>query len=165
MVGKRKKIRINFCDVYPTFDVETSVLTRAIRRNFDMEICEDPDYLIVLPYGHRHLKYSCVKILCTGENFSPDFNLFDYAAGFDYIEFGDRYVRTPLWALRDNFRDFRMKQQPSEQQLLDRKFCSMVVSNGRGDSIREKFFLELSKYKQVDSGGRFMNNIGYLVPD
>lgn len=163
--GIKKKVRINFCDTYPSFDIETSVITRAIRRNFEMELCDDPDYLIVLPYGHNHLKYSCVKILCTGENFTPDFNLFDYAAGFDYLEFGDRYIRTPLWALRDNFRDFRMRSRPSDQALLGRKFCSMVVSNEGGDPIRKKFFLELSKYKQVDSGGRFLNNVGGPVLD
>ena len=47
--------------------------------------------------------------------------------------------------------------------LLHRKFCSFVVSNGGGDPARTEFFKRLSKYKHVDSGGRFMNNVGGAV--
>ena len=42
------------------------------------------------------------------------------------------------------------------------KFCSYVVSghSRRRNKNRLEIFQKLSKYKQVDSGGRFMNNIG-----
>jgi len=40
----------------------------------------------------------------------------------------------------------------------------MVVSNGNATQ-RNDFFHKLSKYKQVDSGGRFLNNIGGPVAD
>ena len=42
---------------------------------------------------------NAVKIYFTGENDVPDFNLADYALGFHYIDFGDRYLRFPLYLL------------------------------------------------------------------
>jgi len=39
-----------------------------------------------------------------------------------------------------------------------------MVSNGNCPE-RNNFFIELSKYKKVDSGGKFMNNIGGRVSD
>ena len=51
-----------------------------------------------------------------------------------------------------------------EDSMAKRKFCNFVASNGNCQD-RNRFFTELSKYKKVDSGGRFMNNIGQPVSD
>ena len=91
--------------------------------------------------------------------------MYDYAIGFDYLSFGDRYVRVPLWAIRQSFRDFHGDDCPSDDELLNRGFCSFVVSNSRGNPIRARFFRELSKYKKVDSGGWHLNNVGGPVKD
>ena len=48
--------------------------------------------------------------------------------------------------------------------MAKRKFCSFVVSNGNCKD-RNDFFLELSKYKKIDSAGRHFNNVGYLAND
>ena len=49
---------------------------------------------------------------------------------------------------------------------MKENFCNFVYSNsGWADPIREKFYKEISKYKRVDSGGAYLNNIGYRVPD
>lgn len=54
----------------------------------------------------------------------------------------------------------------SDQELLNRKFCSFVVSNSQfSDPLRKRFFERLCKYKKVDSGGRYLNNIGGPVRD
>lgn len=97
----------------------------------------------------------------------PDFNSFDYAVGFDHLEFMDRYVRVPLWFFNEAFAALSRRQNPPTREfLLNRKFCSYVVSNGgRADPLRERFFHRLSQYKRVDSGGRFMNNVGGPVSD
>ena len=51
--------------------------------------------------------------------------------------------------------------KPSIDQIIAQKqrFCCFVVSN---DSCKRRnaFFKKLSQYKKVDSGGRFLNNIG-----
>ena len=56
---------------------------------------------------------------------------------------------------------------PADFDLQKEKpdFCSFVVSNGDANPIREEFFELLSKYCKVDSGGRYMNNIGGPVDD
>ena len=104
-----------------------------------------------------------MKIFFTGENICPDFNLYDYAVGFEYLDFGDRYLRWPLYyAYGQELWDAFMSKHLNPQEKLAKKteFCSFVYSNKMGDFIREKFFQELSKYKKVNSGGRYMNNIG-----
>jgi len=60
-------------------------------------------------------------------------------------------IPAPLKGLANNF-------------FPKRKFCNFVVSNS-GCQHRNDFFAKLSKYKKVDSGGRFANNIGYPVQD
>ncbi|MDU9762399.1 glycosyltransferase family 10, partial [Helicobacter pylori] len=37
------------------------------------------------------------RVFYTGENEVPNFNLFDYAIGFDELDFRDRYLRMPLY--------------------------------------------------------------------
>uniref|UniRef100_UPI001E2899DF glycosyltransferase family 10 domain-containing protein n=1 Tax=Helicobacter pylori TaxID=210 RepID=UPI001E2899DF len=37
------------------------------------------------------------RVFYTGENEAPNFNLFDYAIGFDELDFNDRYLRMPLY--------------------------------------------------------------------
>jgi hypothetical protein len=46
--------------------------------------------------------------------------------------------------------------------LSKKKFCCMLVSNPHAKQ-RLAFFQELSKYKQVDSGGTVLNNVGSPV--
>ena len=158
-------IKIKFADQWDNFRPEETNLFRWLEEAFGVELSDRPDYVIAGPFGDEHMKYDCVKIAYTGENYVPDFNLFDYAVGFDDFRFGDRYLRFPLFALRAEFQSFRQGEAPSDECLLNRGFCSFVVSNPRGNPIRERFFHELSKYRQVASGGKVLNNVGGLVAD
>lgn len=158
-------IKIKFTDQWDNFKPEETNLFRWLDEAFDIELSDKPDFVITGPFGYDHMKHDCVKIVYTGENYTPDFNLFDYAIGFDDIKFGDRYLRFPLFALRDEFTSFRAQPVPSDRELLERDFCSFVVSNPRGNPIREKFFNALSKYKPVASGGKLLNNVGGCVAD
>lgn len=147
----------------------SSYIYDFLKENYDVEFSKDPDYLICDVASHEDLSKECIKICHSIENKVPDFGRYDYVIGFDSIAFGDRYLRIPLWAcykkaymlMKD--RDQRI---PRDEELLARKFCSFVVSNGAGaDPLREMFFRELSKYKKVDSGGRYLNNVGGPVAD
>ena len=42
---------------------------------------------------------------------------------------------------------------------LRTKFCAAVISNSYMANFRLKFINDLSKYKKVDMGGRYGNNI------
>lgn len=141
-------------------------LLDILRERFNILLVdESPDYVIGTAFDTIDtLKHKdAVKILFTGENIVPDFNFYDYAIGFDHLEFGDRYLRIPLYCFYPNFDDLCSgKTFPKEYDLLaKRKFCSFVVSNSNGaDPIRGKFFKELCKYKIVDSAGLYLNNMG-----
>lgn len=122
-------------------------------------------------YGYENLRFnSCIKIQFVGENMVPDFNLADYALGFHHLEFGDRYLRLPLYIIygeyfiKNGLDKVRANILPTKQELLNRKFCNFVYSNSiTADPIRKEFFEKLSRYKKVDSGGKYLNNIGQPV--
>ena len=162
----KKKIKIGFSDFWGDFNPENNFITNTLRNKYDIEITGAPDYLFFSAFGYDHLKYNCVKTMFIGENIVPDFNMCDYALGFDHIQFGDRYMRLPLYCLYACFPSVCKRTEIIDEKVLDRKFCSIVVSNQRfASSHRERFFKLLSEYKQVDSGGMLWNNIGGAVAD
>ena len=93
-----KKVKINFIGFWSSFDKENNMLINILKDKYDVEISEDPDYLFVsqLDSMFSYMKYDCIRILYTGEEITPDFNCFDYAIGFDFMDFGDRYLRYPF---------------------------------------------------------------------
>jgi alpha(1,3/1,4) fucosyltransferase len=168
-------LRINFCDFWPTFPQETNFFLSFLEKYFDVTLHENPDYLFYSVYGNNHLKYNdCIKILYTGENIVPDFNLCDYAIGFHHLDFDDRYMRFPLYVYYQwEYKEY-LKNRPylfentdnNNAFLHKRKFCNFIFSNNvNSDPMRDLFFHELCKYKKVDSGGRHLNNIGHPVVD
>ncbi len=187
-----KKIKVKFVDFHPgqaTYAPETYrdiIFYDILSKFYEVEISEDPDYIIYGEYNEmifentfgEHLKYKdCVKIFYTREDLEPDFNLCDYACALTPIKYGDRYFRLPSYYMPQHREQLYLCEHKHEnlQNILQTKpeFCSFVVSNatsrGRAgaDSIREKAFYALSDYKRVNSGGRFLNNIGMPsgVPD
>lgn len=155
------KIKLNFSDFWGGFNKTDNWFYDLISEDHQVEISDDPDFLIYSVFGNHHKRYNCSKIFFSGENIGPNFNDCDYSMCFDWID-DKRHYRLPLYLLYDGYYDLINKN--INDDLLNRKFCNFVVSNG-GNSIRNDFFLKLSKYKKVDSGGRFMNNIGYPVSD
>lgn len=162
-----KTIKVNFVDFWSSFDYKTFFLYRYLLRYYNVVISDQPDYLFCSSFGYNHWKYKgCIKIYYTAENLVPDFNIFDYGIGFHYLSFEDRYLRFPLWLLYSWDNLDTLENKNIDIELCRRKFCNFVYSNSKwADPIREKFYKELSKYKRVDSGGAYLNNIGYRVPD
>lgn len=162
-----KEIKIKYVDFWPNFDVHKDLLyTILVRNGYDVRISETPDYIVYSTFGKEHLNYDCIRIFFAGEEEAPDFNICDYAIGFDHIIFGDRYFRMPLMyqPLYADAYELMMTRGNCEVKRKD-KFCSFVYSNPQADPIREQFFNRLSGYKQVNSGGRYKNNIGGPVED
>ncbi|MGN0428162.1 MAG: glycosyltransferase family 10 domain-containing protein [Agathobacter sp.] len=165
-----KKIKVKYLDWWEGFEPENYLINELLRKHYDVEESEDPDYVICSMFSRKALDYDCIRIFYSGENFCPDFNLFDYAFGFEKMNYGDRYVYCPNYILNPKYKDDveRMIHKHENQSLAGKsEFCSFVVSNGLGNPIRFNFFSELSKYNKVNSGGRFLNNIGAPngVPD
>ena len=166
-----KVIKINFLDFPKSFDAEDCLFVRLLRKHFDVRFTRDADYVFYSVFGEQHwgVPDTCVKIFFTGENLVPDFNACDFAMGFDYIDYEDRYLRVPLYLLygRDVLEKMETKHIfPKNWDLSIEKpdFCSFVVSNPINEA-RNAAFETLSKYKRVDSGGRCFNNVGRAVPD
>ncbi|MGN0833936.1 MAG: glycosyltransferase family 10 domain-containing protein [Kiritimatiellia bacterium] len=165
----KKRIKVAFVGFSSNCRLEDRFVYRVLARRFEVvPTADDPDYLIDHGVMSDCLRYDrAVRILLSGENTAPDFNAYDYALGHDHIQFGDRYLRSPLFVHWGCFPDLvRRAETRSDSELLDRRFCSFVVSNASfADPIRERFFRRLSQYRQVDSGGRFLNNVGGPVKD
>ena len=168
MMEKHKKhIKVAFMDFW-TEDYKSLPLYKVLEELYDVELCnEDYDYAIFSVFGNRHLDIpsSCVSIFYTGENFCPDFNLCDYAIGFEWMEYGDRYLRYPNYYFESDV-EIIEKRKIDISKIRDKQFCSFVVSNGTtAHPVRSRMFEQLSQYKRVNSGGRYKNNVGGPVED
>lgn len=155
-------LKIHFADFWPSFHREENSVFSQLFSNYNI-ILDDksPDYVIFSVFGCSHLDYDCVKIFYTGENQTPDFNLCDYAIGFDYIDFGDRYIRFPLFALEQDQLELAARPIDNDPGLLEAKtgFCNFIYSNTKSDPARGEFFKLLSGYKRIDSPGLQLNNM------
>jgi len=156
-----ERIGINFCDMSRDFDVNNNMFVKAlINNNIEYYISDKPKILFYSVFGNRHNLYrDCVKVFYTGEPIAPDFNECDYAIGFDKIEFGNRYMRRPLW-----FPDESIIKpiEISDEKALNRKFCNFIYSNdkdGNAVKLRTEFAKKLMEYKHIDCPGRVLNNM------
>lgn len=162
----KKHIKIQFTDFWDVFDVNDNFIMDALKKNFDVEISDNPDFVFCSIFGRKHLKYDCAKIYYTGENIAPDFNLVDYAMGFPEIDFYDRYLRLPHYVLYPRACELAAKKPSmTDDFYLNRKFCNYVISNAVSADERGIMINKLNEYKLVDSGGRYNNNVGGPVKD
>ncbi|TBW26623.1 glycosyltransferase family 10 domain-containing protein [Gramella sp. KN1008] len=152
-----KKIRIWFSDFYPGFNPKENPFIKLLSKKFEILFDDqNPDFLIYSCYGLDFLKYDCVRIFYTGENLRPDFNLCDYAIGFDYLDFGDRYLRFPNFAL---FEGQFNKLIDNDRHVPEKKyFCNFIYSNSEANPIRDRFYFMLNEYKPITSPGKHLNN-------
>jgi len=172
-----KRIKIDFCGFWGGFDKAENLLTDILKERYEIEISDHPDFLIASTLGRpfSYMDQDCVRILYTGEPLTPDFNVFDYAIGFDNISLSDsegknRYYRYPLC-----FYHFEQVKQHSRglteleaREALGEKryFCNFIYGHPSAKGEREAIFDALQKYKRVESAGSFRNNMpeGKIVP-
>ncbi len=163
-----RSITVNFEACSGTWKKEDNYIINMLRKHYDVKVSEHPQYLFYSVFSFdeypKHLNYDCIKIFFTGENLVPDFNFCDYAWGFEYLTYGDRYIRFPNYAVERYRNDNELmlsRHIDVEDKIKDKnKFCSFVYSHGSGDPFREGLFREICKYKKVDAGGKYLNNTG-----
>ena len=164
-----KNIKICYVDFWPGLDAENYIFTRILREKYDVILDdENPDFIFCSCFSEKHLLYNCTKIYYTGENITPDFNIYDYAIGFDRIIFGERYFRLPVYRLYQREEDGCSHDDLFWQNELARKkkFCNFLYSNDWCASEKRIQLLEaIEKYKHVECGGKIRNNIGGRVKD
>ena len=158
----KRKIKIEFSDWWPGFDKTNNYFYNLLKEEFDVEISNNPDYLFFSVFGNQHQNYRCTKIFYTGENIAPPLGQYQWSFSFEYSD-DPRNYRLPHYLLYDGYYEL-VRDKVIEKSMANRKFCNFVASNGNCQE-RNQFVNQLSKYKKVDSGGRWMNNIGYVVDD
>lgn len=148
--------------MFPGFCPENNLFITLLRHKYKVVFSEQPDYIIASIFGTEYLKYDCIRICWASESLTPDFNLYDYAIGYDILEFGDRYFRMPLFHFYGgNLIDTaKNKIKFTEEDLQKKKkFANFVYSNIHADIYRENLLDALNKYRTVISAGRYRNNL------
>jgi hypothetical protein len=168
-----KKIKIDFADFWGGFDKTDNYFYNLLKEDYEVEISSNPDVLFFSLFGKENARYRCKKAFYTGENIPPPLkgtsNPFfpneircDWSFSFDYMD-DERNYRLPHYLLYPGYYELA-NPKSIDESMAKRKFCNFIVSNGNCQQ-RNSFFAKLSRYKKVDSGGRFANNIGYAVND
>lgn len=161
-----KTIKVQFVDMPMEFDVDNNFILTILRKHYDVEITENPDFLFYSFGGLEFLKkQDCVRIYVGGEPVIPNFNDCDYAFGYvTDLVFNDRYLSVPELLAGGNGYDICKgieNRSAVDDHMLNRKFCNFVYSNrkGVGAQLREELCKKLMQYKHIDCPGRVLHNI------
>ena len=163
-------LRIYFADFWKSFDMQDNYFWNLLSERYRLVL--DPVQPEILFYSYLGLldvrkktfhRYKCIRIFYTGENIRPDFDECDFALTFDHSS-DPRNLRLPLYVLYNDYPQLINRVIPDDLLKQKTKFCCFVVSNPN-NVVRNHFYHLLSQYKAVDSGGRFLNNIGGPVVD
>ncbi len=167
-----KRVKVWFLD-YGKEIPEDFIIYRLLKENYIIDLNENPDYLFFTDPSYDFLNYDCIRIHYSLEQKAPDFDLIDYEMGYDDLTFGDRYIRFPYyqWVIRGedsflyNYRNLQKIKKLTFSDIQDRGFCSYLTSNADQLSGRDHLVSYISSYKEISSGGKNNNNIGYVVDD
>ena len=170
----RKKIKINFVD-YKDTGYQTPQINRIkklLSERYDIEIDQNnPNYIFYNVFSCEHVfdeKYNnSIKIAYYTENIIPDLSDADYMIANHHINYMDRYLKySYVFGLRYQFNDNKFKivrQRIIHSSIKNKKFCAAVITNHQKySSFRLKFINKLDKYKRIDMGGKFHNNVGFI---
>ena len=153
---------MDYVDLYKGQDIKNWInINLAYKFSFIFDN-NNLDYLLYNVFSSRHLdqKYNnCVKIAYFTENKIPHLKEADYALGFSHINYLDRFLKHKLYYNKTIYYIIRKKYILND---LKKKFCFVVISNKKA-FFRNKFITELRKYKKIDMGGNYKNNINGSV--
>ena len=160
----KRTIRMGFVDFGPDPGL-ADLLLNLLSLHYDIQQVAKPDYVVHSVFEKNVLHEPGVRIFFTGENVRPDFNISDYAISFDWLSFGDRHHRLPLYRLYPEYAEMLRPRPPAIAESLRNKpaFCAFVCTNPVGAPERKVMFDLLGRYKRVESGGGWLNNTGGRV--
>lgn len=161
-----KTVKINYACTGDYYDKKQNLIYDILKNNgYDVQIVDDPDYIICDVLGenfYEYCKYPQVRIMCSGENYIPDFNLIDYAISPYPIQFGDRHFQLPMcvWP-REHWLSLVNKTGGYSVEDVQNKqyFANFIASHESEYNIRGDFFKKLCQYKRVESPGSYLNNM------
>lgn len=146
-----------------------SMVTTALEPYFTLREAKDNNYQVIIDgvFGNQEIDNTeAFKVFFTGEVKPAKVSGYDLSLGFDYFK-DENYFRYPLYYLyyKENISADKVREEACNPNK--EFFACFLVKNGKnGDGAhqRTEFFHELSKYKQVTSGGSHLNNIGRAIP-
>ena len=138
-----KEIKINFIGFWSNFDKNDNFFSNILKKRYQVVISDSPDFVIVDPLckPFEYMKYDCVRILYSGEPLHPDFNVFDYAIGFDQITFGDRYLKFPCFLLnKEKSLSCNALSRAEASSIISEKeyFCNFIYSHESPNGERKR---------------------------
>ena len=166
----KNEITIKYSDFWCNFDPEDFIIHKILSKKYKIKILYDdnpqikPDYVIYSIFGKNYKKYNCTKIYYTFEPSVPNFSECNYSIGLRFLNIPNkRHFRNPInldyFLVKNNLYNISIS---NGFKIKNRKFCAWLVSNSNCKA-RNMFYKLLSKYKKIDSGGDFHNNIGFKV--
>lgn len=161
-----KTVKIKFVGKWEGITPEDNTVCYWLKKNgYDVQVAEDADYIICDVFGpqlYDYCKYPQVRIFECGENFTPDFNLVDYAICRYPIRFGDRSFYQPGCTSPGEFwHALAQKDRNYPAEFLKEKvyFANLVAGHDSEHNYRSMFFEKLNTYKRVESAGTLLNNM------
>lgn len=166
-----RTVKIWFVGFWDSFDINNNVIVNILKKHYKVYFDQnEPEYVFCSVFGHpyEYCNYDAIRIFCSGENYSPDFNIVDYAIGFDNLTYEDRFfsrIFLPIDYDHSKYasliEQLKFKHLNIDKDILTtkEKFCNLIYSHERDDFARKKIFDILSTYKKVDSAGTYLNNM------
>lgn len=182
-----RKIKVHFLDWFDSIlygSSKDNIFLDILRKNYDVELDEkNPDVLFYSLKYNAHLLYkNCIKIFCTSEPgyWNPDKIAHIYppqersrisVEDADYIITSyhidnEKHYRLPAYLIwlyhhiyvTKSIESYDcLKKYKNFEKIDNKKFC--IFMHRHPSYKRDILFKKLSKYKQVDSAGTFMNNL------
>ena len=161
-----KTVKINYAGQAPWFNKKQNLVYDVLKNHgYDVQITDEPDYVVCGFWNndpYSYCKVPQIRIMYSGENYIPDFNLIDYAISPYPIQFGDRHFQLPacVWP-RDHWVSLKTKDRNYPMDILKEKtlFANFISSHESEFNIRGDFFKKLCEYKRVESPGSYLNNM------
>ncbi len=167
-------------------EFKASVLYFILKQRYKIILHSNPNepsdlvFSNPLEQARKILSYQNTKrVFYTGENEAPNFNLFDYAIGFDELDFNNRYLRMPLYyaslhykALLVNDTTSPYKLQPDSLYALKKpshKFkenhpnlCAVV--NNESDPLKRGFASFVASNPNAPKRNAFYDALNSIEP-
>ncbi|MGL2637936.1 glycosyltransferase family 10 domain-containing protein [Helicobacter pylori] len=113
-------------------EFKKNILYFILSQHYTITLHQNPnepsDLVFSNPLGsaRKILSYQNAKrVFYTGENEVPNFNLFDYAIGFDELDFNNRYLRMPLYYDRLHHKAESVNDTTSPYKLKDNSLYAL----------------------------------------
>ena len=175
-------ISVFFNNFWPGFVEKTDIMDctffiRLLEKTYNapIHISNTPDNATILVesifgnYSYLHYKKWNATILFTGESdYSNTRNVNQYDCVLGFEDTHDNFVKCPLFVIflltnPSILKDIENVDRPVPSAIPPNN-ASIILSNGYHGKERLEFFNTARKEMQVFSGGKFENNVGFVVP-